>query len=51
MNIMTFIHEEDREAAAAGMRSLLKAPYTHYGEVRARTKDGWRWQGWRGSAI
>jgi len=50
-NVMSFIHEEDREAAVAGMRNLFKAPYTHYGEVRARTKDGWRWQGWRGSAI
>jgi len=45
------VHEEDQNATAELMKKLFDPPYQVYIEQRARTKIGWRWLGWKDSAI
>ena len=48
---MPLVHEDNRAAAAAAMRDLLRPPFSLYLEQRALTADGWRWFGWSGTAV
>ena len=48
---MPLVHEDDRDATAAAMATLLRPPYAVYLEQRALTVDGWRWLGWSDTAI
>lgn len=48
---MPLVHEEDRQATAAAMKTLSKPPYMAYMEQRAETVHGWRWLAWVDTAI
>lgn len=48
---MPLVHEEDRLATEAALRSLFSPPHTDYHEQRAMTTEGWRWLAWRDSAV
>ena len=48
---MPFVHEEDRDSTAKAMEAFYSPPYTGNVELRALTKDGWRWLAWAGMAV
>ena len=48
---MPLVHEQDREATARAMDSLVVPPHTAYIEQRAMTRSGWRWFAWSDKAI
>jgi PAS domain S-box-containing protein len=48
---MPHICKKDREMTAKEMVKLYTPPYTCYVELRAMTKDGWRWLAWADKAV
>jgi|GEM_PF-1523729 len=50
-SFMPYVHEDDRPATRAAMKNVFQPPYVTYFEHRARTREGWRWLGWAGSAV
>jgi len=50
-DFMPRVHPDDREATQETMKKLYKPPYECYIEQRAMTKDGWRWFGWKDTAV
>jgi PAS domain S-box-containing protein len=48
---MPLVHEEDREATAASLKTLYRSPHTCYHEQRAMTRHGWRWLAWANKAL
>jgi PAS domain S-box-containing protein len=48
---MPHVCEEDRERTAREMEKLYRPPYTCYVELRAMTKDGWRWLAWADKSV
>ena len=43
--------KKDREKTAKEMEKLYTPPYTCYVELRAMTKDGWRWLAWADKSV
>ncbi len=43
--------KKDREKTAKEMEKLYTPPYTCYVELRAMTKDGWRWLAWSDKSV
>ncbi len=50
-DLMPLVHEDDRGLVESSLLSVLDPPYTHYGELRMSTRDGWRWLGWTNNAV
>ena len=50
-DILPQVHEDDREATARSLASLMEPPHRSYHELRVMTSDGWRWLAWSNRAV
>ena len=48
---MPYVHEDDRDSTAKAMEALYHPPHTAYIELRAMTKDGWKWLSWMDTGV
>jgi PAS domain S-box-containing protein len=45
------VHKDDRQTAIKSIDNLYRPPYTIHMELRAMTKEGWRWFSWNHTAL
>jgi PAS domain S-box-containing protein len=45
------VHEDFRARTVAALAKLADPPHTIHVEMRAMTRDGWRWVAWSGTAV
>jgi PAS domain S-box-containing protein len=45
------VHEDHRARTLAALATLVDPPHTTHVEMRAMTRDGWRWVAWSGTAV
>ncbi len=50
-DILSQVHEEDREITARSLISLTEQPHRSDHEQRVMTIDGWRWLAWSSRAV
>jgi len=48
---LPWIHEDDLDRLREASARVYEPPYTSDVEIRAMTRDGWRWQAWVNTAV